>query len=196
MPTRHGWVQGYNCQLAVSSDYLILAADLHNHPADYRSYTPMIDQASHATRAIRRATGRRSRIGTVLADAGYASTTNLTAPDRTGSSPSAPDTSSTPPPATTPPTTTRRRPPPPGSAWLTGCAPRPAPPATNAAPPSSNPSTPTSKTAAHSAASPAADSPPPAANTASPPPSPTCSDSTPTWQPTPHDQQPPPTAIH
>jgi hypothetical protein len=80
MPTRHGWVQGYNCQLVVSSDYLILAADLHNHPIDYHSYPPMIDQAGQAARAIRRATGRRTRIGTVLADAGYASTTNLTCP--------------------------------------------------------------------------------------------------------------------
>jgi transposase len=80
MPTRHGWVQGYNCQLVVSSDYLILAADLHNHPIDYHSYPPMIDQATDAARVIRRATGRRTRIGTVLADAGYASTTNLTCP--------------------------------------------------------------------------------------------------------------------
>ena len=40
----------------------------------------MIDQAGQAARAIRRAIGRRTRIGTVLADAGYASTTNLTAP--------------------------------------------------------------------------------------------------------------------
>ena len=80
MPTRHGWVQGYNCQLVVSADYLILAADLHHDTGDYRSWSPMIDQASHAARAIRRATGRRSRIGTVLADAGYASTTNLTTP--------------------------------------------------------------------------------------------------------------------
>ena len=73
-------MQGYNCQLVVSSDYLILAADLHNNPTDYLSYPPMIDQAGQAARAIRRATGRRTRIGTVLADAGYASTTNLTAP--------------------------------------------------------------------------------------------------------------------
>ena len=80
MPTRCGWIQGYNGQLVVSADYLILAADLHNNPGDYRSYSPMIDQASDATRAIRRATGRRSRIGTVLAHAGYASTTNLTCP--------------------------------------------------------------------------------------------------------------------
>jgi transposase len=80
MPTRHGWVQGYNCQLVVSADYLILAADITTNPGDYRSWTPMIDQAADATRAIRRATGRRSRIGTVLADAGYASTTNLTCP--------------------------------------------------------------------------------------------------------------------
>ena len=81
MPTRNGWVQGYNCQLVVSSDYLILAADLHNNPTDYLSYQPMIDQAGQAARAIRRATGRRTRIGTVLADAGYASTTTSPAPD-------------------------------------------------------------------------------------------------------------------
>ena len=80
MPSRHGWVQGYNCQLVVSNDYLILAADLHHDTGDYRSWSPMIDQATNAARAIRRATGRRSRIGTVLADAGYASTTNLTCP--------------------------------------------------------------------------------------------------------------------
>ena len=80
MPTRHGWVQGYNCQLVVSSDYLILAADLHNRPGDVTSYQPVIDQAAQAARAIRRATGRRSRIGTVLADAGYASNANLTCP--------------------------------------------------------------------------------------------------------------------
>ena len=80
MPTRHGWVQGYNCQLVVSSDYLILAADLATTPTDYPHYPPMIDQATDAARAIRRATGRRTRIGTVLADAGYASTTNLTCP--------------------------------------------------------------------------------------------------------------------
>lgn len=80
MPTRHGWVQGYNCQLVVSSDYLILAADVATNPTDYPHYPPMIDQAGQAARAIRRATGRRTRIGTVLADAGYASTTNLTCP--------------------------------------------------------------------------------------------------------------------
>ena len=80
MPTRCGWVQGYNGQLVVSADYLILAADITTNPTDYRSWPPMIDQATQATRAIRRTTGRRSRIGTVLADAGYASTTNLTTP--------------------------------------------------------------------------------------------------------------------
>lgn len=80
MPTRRGWVQGYNGQLVVSADYLILAADLTTNPTDYRSWAPMIDQATDAARAVRRATGRRTRIGTVLADAGYASTTNLTHP--------------------------------------------------------------------------------------------------------------------
>jgi transposase len=80
MPTHNGWVQGFNAQIVVSSDYLILAADVGNQQTDYDSYQPMIAQAEAAARAIRRATGRRTRIGTVLADAGYASTANFTAP--------------------------------------------------------------------------------------------------------------------
>lgn len=80
MPTRTGWLQGYNCQLVVSSDYLILAADLSIDTHDWHQYQPMIEQARAAGRAIRRATGRRTRIGTALADAGYATTDNLTAP--------------------------------------------------------------------------------------------------------------------
>jgi transposase len=80
MPSRTGWLQGYNCQLVVSSDYLILAADVVTDTTDTGHYQPMIDQAADTARTIRRATGRRTRIGTALADAGYASTSNLTAP--------------------------------------------------------------------------------------------------------------------
>lgn len=80
MPTRTGWLQGYNGQLVVSSDYLILAADLTADTHDWHQYQPMIEQAQAAGRAIRRATGRRTHIGTVLADAGYATEDNLTAP--------------------------------------------------------------------------------------------------------------------
>lgn len=80
MPTRTGWLQGYNCQLVVSSDYLILAADVSADTHDWHQYQPMIEQAGCAGRAIRRATGRRTHIGTALADAGYASSDNLTAP--------------------------------------------------------------------------------------------------------------------
>jgi transposase len=80
MKTSHGWIQGYNAQLVVTSDYLILAADVHTNAADYDAYQPMSTQASDAARAIRRATGRRTRIGTLLADAGYHSDTNLTCP--------------------------------------------------------------------------------------------------------------------
>jgi transposase len=80
MPTRHGWVQGYNAQIVVSSDYLILAAQVNQQQGDVASYQPMITATEQAARAIRRATGRRTRIGTVLADAGYASNANLTAP--------------------------------------------------------------------------------------------------------------------
>ncbi len=34
LPTRAGWVQGYNAQLAVSADHLILAPELTNTPSD------------------------------------------------------------------------------------------------------------------------------------------------------------------
>jgi transposase len=80
MKTRNGWLQGYNGQLVVSSDYLILAAEVHNNPADHDSYQPMIEAARQAARAIRRTTARRARIGCVLADAGYHSDHNLTCP--------------------------------------------------------------------------------------------------------------------
>jgi transposase len=80
MKTRTGWIQGFNGQLVVTSDYLILAADLDNNPVDVTAYQPMIAQAGEAARAIGRATGRRARIGTVLADAGYHSQHNLTCP--------------------------------------------------------------------------------------------------------------------
>jgi transposase len=80
MTNRGGWIQAYNGQLVVSADHLILAADLSNSPTDVGHYQPMIDQATRAARTIGQLTGRPARIGCVLADAGYASNDNLTAP--------------------------------------------------------------------------------------------------------------------
>jgi hypothetical protein len=85
MPTRKGFLQGYNAQLAVSADHLILAVSLGQSTNDQTSFTPMM----HATQAIadqlHAFTGNRDHVvGTLLADAGYASDANLAAagPDR------------------------------------------------------------------------------------------------------------------
>jgi transposase len=84
MKTRTGWIQGYNGQLVVSADYLILAAELCNDPNDVGHYQPMITATQNTITEINTATGAALGIGCVLADAGYASTDNLTAhgPDR------------------------------------------------------------------------------------------------------------------
>jgi transposase len=85
MTTRTGWVQGYNAQLVVSEDHLILAAALTNSPVDAGHYQPLVAAAVEAVARIGAHTGRAdTAIGCVLADAGYASQANLTAagPDR------------------------------------------------------------------------------------------------------------------
>ncbi len=84
MKTRHGWIQGYNGQLLVCADYLILAAELTNEAADVGHYQPMLATTQATITGINAATGADWAIGTALADAGYASNDNLTAhgPDR------------------------------------------------------------------------------------------------------------------
>lgn len=85
MPLRGGgWVQGYNCQAATSSDGLILATSVGNNPADATAFCTVMDKAAAAAALMdthrRSAAGSPARIGVVLADAGYLSTDNLTAP--------------------------------------------------------------------------------------------------------------------
>jgi transposase len=85
MPTRRGFVQGYNAQLAVTSDQLIVAIQLGQSTNDQRCFTPMMRAAEEAASRIHAATGDPDHvIGTVLADAGYNSDANLNAagPDR------------------------------------------------------------------------------------------------------------------
>lgn len=83
MKTREGFEQGFNAQLVVSSDYLIVACQASANPSDMHSYQPMV---AAADTAIEQVWGTRTKeaIGTVLADAGYCSIANLTAegPDR------------------------------------------------------------------------------------------------------------------
>lgn len=81
MPTRRGFLQGYNAQLAVSSDHMIVAVSVGQSSSDIRCLVPMMHAAQAAAARCHHATGRTEhRIGAVLADAGYASDANLCAP--------------------------------------------------------------------------------------------------------------------
>lgn len=77
LPTRKGWVQGYNAQLAVSADYLILALMLTNNPADVGELNAMIERVDQAATVINRERAEPEQPGTALADAGYFSEDNL-----------------------------------------------------------------------------------------------------------------------
>jgi transposase len=80
MPTQHGWVQGFNAQLAVTDDQIILAAMLTQTPTDVEAFVPMMGRARQAARLMNRARDRTRRFGVIVADAGYLSRSNLTAP--------------------------------------------------------------------------------------------------------------------
>jgi transposase len=76
MHTHNGWVQGYNAQAAVSSDGLVLAAELTQDHNDSAQCVPMMA----ATEQNLAASGITEPIGTMLFDAGYFSEDNVTAP--------------------------------------------------------------------------------------------------------------------
>lgn len=84
MPLRGGgWLQGYNCQAVTSSDGLIIATAVGNSSSDAPAFIPMMDKAVAAATVIdthRPAESPTTGIGVLLADAGYLSTDNLTAP--------------------------------------------------------------------------------------------------------------------
>ena len=81
MPTRRGWIQGYNVQVAVTDDQLIVATGVGQHTGDMRQFVPMVTAAERAAADCAAASGRTDlTIETALADAGYASEDNLTAP--------------------------------------------------------------------------------------------------------------------
>jgi hypothetical protein len=81
LPTRRGFIQGYNAQVAVTSDYLIAAVHVGQSPNDTSSFVPMMNAAVDAAAALHHATALpEHRIGVILADAGYCSNRNLAAP--------------------------------------------------------------------------------------------------------------------
>lgn len=84
MKTRHGWVQGFNAQIAVSDDHLILAKELTQERADARCFESMMTAAVAAAdvvlaqQPVPDGQDRPGGIGVILADAGYLSNENLT----------------------------------------------------------------------------------------------------------------------
>ncbi|MDX6252234.1 MAG: hypothetical protein QOF10_5594 [Kribbellaceae bacterium] len=100
MPTRRGWIQGYNAQLVVTDDHLILATTLTQDTTDTDQAIPMITAATNAAAILQahrpptcqtepatdagKEAERHHGIKLILFDAGYLSDDNLTAegPDR------------------------------------------------------------------------------------------------------------------
>jgi transposase len=91
MPTRAGFIQGYNPQNVTSEDLLIIATELTTDTTDTEWFEPMLRKAQNAAALItahhppsQPATGTGTGIGLILADAGYLSEHNLTTdgPDR------------------------------------------------------------------------------------------------------------------
>lgn len=81
MPTRRGFLQGFNAQLAVTSDQLIAAVQIGQIPNDIASLVPMMEASGHAAAMLHTDTGRPEHVlGVVLAEAGYCSDSDLSAP--------------------------------------------------------------------------------------------------------------------
>jgi hypothetical protein len=84
MPTRRGFIQGYNAQLAATADHFIVAPDLVQDTGDVEQLQPMLAHSVRAADALRPhrrdPTAAHASIGIVLADNGYCSHANLTAP--------------------------------------------------------------------------------------------------------------------
>jgi transposase len=80
LPTRQGWIQGYNGELSVSADHLILVAMLTDTTTDVEHLQPMITRTEQVAVLINQEAPEPQKTGTVLVDAGYCSQDNLTPP--------------------------------------------------------------------------------------------------------------------
>jgi hypothetical protein len=80
MPTRNGWLQGYNVQASVTEDHLVVAVAVGNNPSDTGQALPMMQATQHAADVIAEQTGADTTIGDALMDAGYDSEDNAAAP--------------------------------------------------------------------------------------------------------------------
>ncbi len=80
MSTKDGWVQGYNAQAIVNPHQIVLACEVSQNANDVELYQPMNSTLTHTLTAA----GITDEIELELADAGYWSEANATAPARTG----------------------------------------------------------------------------------------------------------------
>jgi transposase len=84
MPTRTGFIQGYNPQNLASADLFIIASELTQDTGDVGQAVPMMAAAEHAAQTIAAARPPSSlhsnTIGVMIMDAGYLSEDNLTTP--------------------------------------------------------------------------------------------------------------------
>lgn len=76
MNTQSGWVQGYNVQACVNEDQVVIAYSATQDHNDSNQLVPMIE----ATEQTAKAAGIEEEVGLLLADAGYWSEDNATAP--------------------------------------------------------------------------------------------------------------------
>lgn len=82
-----GWLQGYNCQAVSTADGLIVATGVGTSPVDNQYYRDMIEKAvaaaeliTHHRPPVPSEQNAAESIEVVLADAGYCTNENLTAP--------------------------------------------------------------------------------------------------------------------
>ena len=73
MKTRSGYVQGYNGQIVVTEEQIIIAADVTQEENDVKQEHPMLKKAAENVTKI----GKKEKIGTGLMDAGYWSEHNV-----------------------------------------------------------------------------------------------------------------------
>jgi transposase len=75
MKAKHGFVQGYNAQIAVTDTQVICGVLVSQQPTDHHLLAPVVD----ATKDSLAAAGITDALDTVLADAGYANEDTFTA---------------------------------------------------------------------------------------------------------------------
>ncbi|WP_223838468.1 transposase [Saccharopolyspora pogona] len=80
MPTRRGWIQGFNAQFAVSADHVITTLGLSDNPADTGEFADMLTRTQATAEWLNTHRDTPEDIGTALFDAGYFSDDNLTHP--------------------------------------------------------------------------------------------------------------------